>query len=146
MLKAKSSEPMPRIEAESTDVSPENGELASRLTFGARLERLVTSVTPRPRRVSAVKALIAIGTFWMSCSRLCAVTMISSSPCAPCADADAPISVDTTALQSATLRCAGHLLALVVPDSPWFRENRSPPLRMPPPVLSPSRLPMCSPC
>ena len=31
-----------------------------------------------------------------------------------------------TALQSAALRCADRLLAIVVPDSPWFRENRSP--------------------
>ena len=52
-------------------------------------------------------------------------------------------SVDTTALQSKALRHADRLL-VVVPDSRCFRENRSPPPRMPSPVLS--RLPMCSPC
>jgi hypothetical protein len=132
---------MPRIEADSTEVSPENGELESRLTFGVRFVSELMSVTPFARRVSVVNALIAIGTFWMSCSRFCAVTMISSSTC--CADADALSSVDATALQSKALRRADRLL-VVVPDSRCFRENRSPPLRMPSPVRS--RLPMCSPC
>src|SRR5687767_1859967 len=122
---------MPRIDADSTDVSPENGELESRLTFGVRFVRELMSVTPFARRVSVVKALIAIGTFWISCSRFCAVTMISSST--PWADAEAHRSVDATALQSTALRRADRLLAVAVPDS-WFPENRSPPFRIPSPV------------
>ncbi len=47
MLKAKSSEPIPRMKAASTADDPENGVPASRVTFGAMLDRVLTSVTAR---------------------------------------------------------------------------------------------------
>src|SRR5207253_2486383 len=65
---------MPRMEAESTDRSPEKGDPASRLTFGVRLPRAWMSVTPLDRSVSVVTAVMAIGTFWMFSSRRSAVT------------------------------------------------------------------------
>src|SRR5205814_2073184 len=70
---------MPRMEAESTDRSPENGDPASRLTLGVRLLRAWMSVTPLDRSVSVVIAVMAIGTFWMFSSRRCAVTTTSCS-------------------------------------------------------------------
>src|ERR1700675_1402348 len=84
---------MPRIEADSTDVSPENGAPPSRLTFGVRFDSEWTSVRPLLCMVSAVKAVIAIGTFWMFSLRFSAVTTISSIASANTAD---PISVKAT--------------------------------------------------
>src|SRR5271165_7121904 len=85
---------MPRIDAESTELSPENGAPPSKLTFGVRFDSECTSVMPLLRRVSAVNAVIAIGTFWMFSLRFWAVTTISSSASANAAD---PISIDATA-------------------------------------------------
>ena len=67
------------MEADNTEVSPENGEPVSRLTFGARRVSAPISPMSFDCRVSVVKADIAIGTFCTFCSRFCAVTTISSS-------------------------------------------------------------------
>src|ERR1700683_892357 len=69
---------MPRIEADSTDRSPENGAPASRLTPGVRLPRAFISVRLRSCMDSAVNAVTAIGTLWMFSSRRSAVTTTSS--------------------------------------------------------------------
>src|SRR5665213_1865265 len=71
---------MPRIDADSTDRSPENGAPASRLTPGVRLPRACMSTRLRLCMASAVNAVTAIGTFWIFSSRRSAVTTISSRP------------------------------------------------------------------
>ena len=76
-LKAKSSCPMPRIEADSTDLSPENGAPASRLTLGVRLLSAWISPSARFVRVSELNAVTAIGTSCSFSSRRCAVTTTS---------------------------------------------------------------------
>src|SRR5215470_18225399 len=73
---------MPRMEAESTDRSPENGDPASRLTLGVRLFKACMAVTLRDFNASLVKAVRAIGTSCSFSSRRCAVTMTSCSSCA----------------------------------------------------------------
>src|SRR5258708_6592128 len=85
---------MPRIDADSSELSPENGAPPSRLTFGVRFDSECRSVRFLLRKVSAVNAVMAIGTFWMFSLRFSAVTTISSSPSANATDA---ISVDATA-------------------------------------------------
>lgn len=69
---------MPRIDADSTERSPENGAPASRLTPGVRLPRDFMSVRLRSCIVSALNALTVIGTLWMFSSRRSAVTTTSS--------------------------------------------------------------------
>ena len=73
---------MPRIEADSTELSPENGAPPSRFTFGVSADRRVRSLRPFDCSASAVNAVIAIGTSWTFSLRFCAVTMTSSRPSA----------------------------------------------------------------
>ncbi len=70
---------MPRIEAESTELDPENGATASRLTFGVKLVSEWMSVIPLSCSCSVVKAVTAIGTCWMFSDRFSAVTTTSCS-------------------------------------------------------------------
>src|ERR1700733_7524167 len=70
---------MPRMEADSTEFEPENGEPASRLTFGVKVDRAWISVAPLARRSDSENAVIAIGTSWIFSVRFSAVTTISSS-------------------------------------------------------------------
>ena len=79
-LKAKSSCPMPRMDADSTDLSPEKGEPASRLTLGVRLVSEWMSVMLRLTSSALLNAVIAIGTSCRFCSRRSAVTTTSCSP------------------------------------------------------------------
>jgi hypothetical protein len=79
-LKAKSLEPMPRIVAPSTALEPENGVEASSVTLGVMPESAETLPTARSCSVSALNALIAIGTSCTSSARFCAVTTISWMP------------------------------------------------------------------
>src|SRR5215472_14396551 len=81
-LKAKSSCPMPRMEAESTERSPEKGDPASRLTLGVRLASWVTFEMLRLTRVALVNAVTAIGTSCSFSSRRSAVTTTSCNSCA----------------------------------------------------------------
>jgi hypothetical protein len=99
-------------------VSPENGELESRLTFGVRFVSWLMSCTPFARNVSVVKAVIAMGTSWMSCARFVAVTMISSSTC--WADADPHASASATALpiSDVTRTCGLPAFASAAPGRP----------------------------
>src|SRR6185437_14966689 len=107
-LKAKSSWPMPRIEADSTEVSPEKGEPASRFTFGVRFERPFTSVMPFAWIVSAVKAVIAIGTSWMFWAKgITDVNGLSNLTPNVNLDAGSPFSGDTSVL-SASIRGIGQ--------------------------------------
>src|SRR5207248_4308509 len=98
---------MPRMEAESTDRSPENGDPASRLTFGVRLPRAWMSVTPLDRSVSVVIAVMAIGTFWMFSSRRCAVTTTSCS--FSCATACTQTTATATPYSARRAQARNHL-------------------------------------
>ena len=55
------------MEADSTDLSPENGAPASRLTPEVRLLSAWMSVRLRSISASLVNAVMAIGTFWTFC-------------------------------------------------------------------------------
>src|SRR5665213_1174906 len=70
---------MPRMYADSTVSDPENGVPASRLTLGAMLLSCERLVAPLCSSVSALMAVIAMGTCCTSSTRLVAVTTISSS-------------------------------------------------------------------
>src|SRR6185369_10226968 len=110
MLNAKSDEPMPRIEAPSTAVEPENGVDESSVTFGEIEVSAEISPIARSLSAAAVNAEIAIGTFWTFSARFCAVTTISAMPpesdcgCTSCAKAgDAISAIAVTEEQSAYL-------------------------------------------
>ncbi len=101
-LKAKSSWPMPRIEADNTELSPEKGAPASRFTFGVSFVSARISETPRLCKASAVNAVTAIGTSCRFCSRRVAVTTTSSS-WSPVAANRATLGMDNTAMAAIDL-------------------------------------------
>src|SRR5271154_263383 len=86
---------MPRIDADSTERSPEKGAPASRLTPDVRLLSEWTSTRLRFCNASAVNAVMAMGTFCTFSLRFSAVTTISCSTSS--AKAADPISVNATA-------------------------------------------------
>src|SRR6185437_7155910 len=107
-LKAKSSWPMPRIEADSTEVSPEKGEPASRFTFGVRFERPLTSVMPFAQNIQDVP--IAITAFTAETIQAKGITDVNGlSNLTPNVnlDASSPFSGDSSVL-SASIRGIGQ--------------------------------------
>jgi hypothetical protein len=60
---------MSRIDAESTESEPENGDPESSFTFGDSAESPCTSDMFLPCSALAANAVIEIGTSWMLCAR-----------------------------------------------------------------------------
>src|SRR5690348_9176125 len=108
---------MPRIEADSTELSPEKGEPTSRLTFGASRVREPMSPKLFDWSVSAVIAVMAIGTFCTFCSRFCAVTVISSRVSSS-AIAGAATSAVPSAAATQYLTALEPCLAVIFTETP----------------------------
>ncbi len=125
MLNAKSSEPMPRIVAESTADDPENGVPPSRLTLGAMPLNAEISATARSFSAVPPNAEIAIGTSCTFSTRFCAVTTISSMPPALSACAVSWANAGTARIDAASAKTLAEVNRAFMQNLPclWDRSS-----------------------